>query len=199
MGGSGEGPVDGPLAGRPLLEGETFELLAEAVDLPLELTGVQSVPGPGEGPTLGRGEDPGIDGSLEGGGGGVMALDDLGPDPGPGDQLLLGQHQVGEAPVELPDPVEQAELGRRVEAEIADQLSDVGPVLLFDMRPVVLVARPGPGEGDLSAAAVLEEVGVDELGAVVRVEAEDPEREAPSGAVDGPGHPDGRLVLDRAV
>ena len=90
MGGSGEGPVDGPLAGRPLLEGEAFELLAEAVDLPLELAGVQGVPGPGEGPTLGRGEDPGIDGPLEGGGGGVMALDDLGPDPGPARRASAG-------------------------------------------------------------------------------------------------------------
>src|ERR1700689_270286 len=160
MGGSGEGPVDSPLAGRPLLEGEAFELLAEVVDLPLELTGVQSVPGPGEGPALGRGEDPGADGSLEGRGGGVMALDDLGADPGPGNQLLLGQHQVGEAPVERPDPVEQVELGRRVEAEVAVQLSDVGPVLLLDVGSVVLVARSGPGEGDLSFVAVLEEVGV---------------------------------------
>jgi hypothetical protein len=42
----------------------------------------------------------------------------------------------------------------------------VGPVLLLDVRPVVLVARPGPGEGDLAGGAVLEQVGVDELRAV---------------------------------
>jgi hypothetical protein len=43
----------------------------------------------------------------------------------------------------------------------------MGPVLLLDVRPVVLVARPGPGEGDLVGGAVVEKVGVDELRTVV--------------------------------
>jgi len=39
-----------------------------------------------------------------------------------------------------PDAVEEGELVVGVEAEVADQLSDVGPVLLLDVGAVVLVA-----------------------------------------------------------
>ena len=80
----------------------------------------------------------------------------------------------------------KVELGRGVEAQVADQLADVGPVLLLDVRPVVLVARPGPGEGDLLLAAVVEKMGVDELRAVVRVDAEDREGEAAAGVTRSP-------------
>ena len=45
--------------------------------------------------------------------------------------------------------------------------------------------------------AVVEEVVVDELGAVVRVDAEDRERELGDDVLDGLEDPDGRLVLDR--
>jgi hypothetical protein len=107
-----------------------------------------------------------------------MALDDLGSDPDPAHELLLGQEQVRVAPVQLPDPVQQAELGRGIEAEIADELSDVGPVLLLNVSPVVLVAGSRPGEGDLALGALLEKVGIDELGSVIRVDAQDREREA---------------------
>jgi hypothetical protein len=36
----------------------------------------------------------------------------------------------------------------------------MGPVLLLDMSPVILVARPGAREGDLVLEAVGEQVGV---------------------------------------
>jgi len=47
--------------------------------------------------------------------------------------------------------------------QVADELPDMGPVLLLDVGPVVLVARPAPREGDLAGEAVVEQVGVDEL------------------------------------
>ena len=73
------------------------------------------------------------------------------------------------------------ELGVGVKAQVADQLADVGPVLLLDVGAVVLVAGPGPGEGELVGRAVVEEVGVDELAAVVRVDAQDGEGEPACG------------------
>ena len=54
----------------------------------------------------------------------------------------------------------------------------MGPVLLLDVRSVVLVAGPTPGKGDLVVEAVVVEVGVDELRSVVGVDAQDREREA---------------------
>jgi len=49
MGGLGEGPAEGVPEGRPLLEGEAFELVAVAVDLPLEQAGVKGRCEPGSG------------------------------------------------------------------------------------------------------------------------------------------------------
>ena len=69
----------------------------------------------------------------------------------------------------------------------------MGPVLLLDVCPVVLVARPGPGEGDLVGDAVIEKVGVDELRAVVGVDPPDREGEAPC-RVSIAAVPDRRLV-----
>jgi hypothetical protein len=51
---------------------------------------------------------------------------------------------------------------------------------LFDVAAVVFVAGSGAGEGDLVVLAVCEQVGVDELAAVVGVDAQHGERE--------PGH-----------
>ena len=60
----------------------------------------------------------------------------------------------------------------------------MGPVLLLDVRPVVLVARPGPGEGDLVGGAVVEKVGVDELRTVIAVDSKDREGELATTEVD---------------
>jgi len=62
---------------------------------------------------------------------------------------------------------------RRLIAVPADELADVGPVLLLDMGVVVLLVRPTPGEADLPRVAVAEEMMVDELAAVVGVDIED--------------------------
>ena len=78
-----------------------------------------------------------------------MALDHLRTDALPAQELLLGEEEVRVTMIEPPDPVEQCELAWGVKAQVADELSDVGPVLLLDVGPVVLVARPGAGEGDL--------------------------------------------------
>ena len=75
---------------------------------------------------------------------------------------MLGEQEVREAPVGLPDLVQHDELGGGVEAQVADELADVGPVLLLDVGPVVLVDRAAPREGDLVVEAVLEQMGVDE-------------------------------------
>lgn len=93
----------------------------------------------------------------------VVAFDDFGADPFTGDQLLLGAQQVREVPVQVPDLVEGGKLGCGVEAEVADQAADVGPVLLLDVGTVVLVPGPAPSEGDLVGDAVVEQVSVDEL------------------------------------
>ena len=47
--------------------------------------------------------------------------------------------------------------------------------------------------------AVVVEVVVDELGTVVRIDAQDGERELANDVLDGLEDPDGRLVLDRAI
>lgn len=65
---------------------------------------------------------------------------------------------VCELPVEIPDFVEQRELGGGVETEVADQAADVGPVLLLDVGAVVAVAGTTSGEGDLGGHAVVVEV-----------------------------------------
>ena len=61
------------------------------------------------------------------------------------DDLLLGQEVVGEGPVQVPELVEDRKLGVSVEVELTNQFPDLGPALLFDVGPVVLVARPVTG------------------------------------------------------
>ena len=69
----------------------------------------------------------------------------------------------------------------------------------LDMGPVVLVAGPRPREGDLVRGAVGEQVGVDELRAVVGVDPENRERELGDDLLDRLEHPDRSLVLHRAI
>jgi hypothetical protein len=80
-------------------------------------------------------------------------------------EKILQQAQVG-----IHD-VHRLERGRRVIPHVAQQLAHVGPVLLLDMRVVVLRVRPSPRELNLVGAAVAHQVRVDEFGAVVRVNA----------------------------
>jgi hypothetical protein len=69
----------------------------------------------------------------------VVALGDFGPIALLEDELLLGQQVVRVGGVELPDPVEDGELFFSVEAQVADQVSDVGPVLLLEWAPSFLL------------------------------------------------------------
>ena len=102
----------------------------------------------------------------------VVLLGDLRSVAGLADQLLLGQEVVGEVRLQSPDPVEQPHLGWRVVAVVADHGADDRPVLLFDVGAVVGVTGTRLGEGDLPLLAPVQEVVVDELRSVVRVDAQ---------------------------
>jgi len=132
--------------GGRLGEGESFELEGESVDAALRVPGSDGVAGPCESGLLGRCQYAGFEGALVWGSGGVVAFDDLGADAFAADELLLGAEQVREAVVEVPDLVEDGELGGGVEAEVADEAAHVGPVLPLDVAAVVLVAGSAPGE-----------------------------------------------------
>ena len=58
---------------------------------------------------------------------------------------------------------------------VAEPLTDVGPVFLFDVGVVVFVVGAGAGklDGLFSLGEVAEEVVVEEFGAVVAIEAEE--------------------------
>lgn len=62
-----------------------------------------------------------------------------------------------------PDPVQQFQLTGGVVAVVTGGLSDDVPVLLLDVRAVVLVPGPGPGEGQFFVLAPAVELPVDEL------------------------------------
>ena len=65
--------------------------------------------------------------------------------------------------------------GRRVVAPIPHELPDVRPVFLLDVGVVVLLVRAAAGELNLERLAVAVEMIVDELGAIVGVNAAQPE------------------------
>src|SRR6185312_9058446 len=120
----------------------------------------------------GGGEQP-----LVGGLGAVVAFADFGADAGFGLQFLLGGDQVDQRGQYGPDPVEQLDLAGGVVAPVADGAAGDVPVLLLDVAAVVLVLRPGSGEGDLLLQAPGEQVLVDEFAAVVGVDPEQRERQ----------------------
>src|SRR5690625_4880260 len=70
-------------------------------------------------------------------------------------QLLLREEIVRKDPIVLPNLVQYRQLGSRVVTERPDKFPQPGPVLLFDMRAIVAVARTGPGERDFVVKAVL--------------------------------------------
>jgi hypothetical protein len=70
--------------------------------------------------------------------------------------------------------VHQADEFRVLEAIVAEELANAGPILLFDMGVVILVIGATVGEGHgppLPAGKMLKERPVEKLAAVVRVEA----------------------------
>ena len=74
---------------------------------------------------------------------------------------------------------------RSVIAVVAGKVTDDGVVLLFDVAVVVLAVGTTAGEGDVFILAVLPEVFVDELAAVVAVNAQKGKRELGAARFDG--------------
>jgi hypothetical protein len=62
---------------------------------------------------------------------------------------------------------------------VAEPLADVGPVFLFDMGVVVFVVGSATGKVDglFSLGKVSQEVVIEELGPIIRIEAEQGERQ----------------------
>src|SRR6266403_4966196 len=116
---------------------------------------------------------------LEGRAGRIVPAADPRADPLFAHELHRGQEQVLEQPQLV--GVERVHRGarrRRVIAYVPEELADVRPVLLFDVGVVVLLIGAAAGELDLLGLAVLPEMLVDELRAVVRVDAAQPEGQA---------------------
>ncbi len=98
--------------------------------------------------------------------------------PGPGahslptDQLHRGleevHHQSQFIAIEI---VHESHGGGGVQAVPADQPAHVGPVLLLDVGVVVLLVGPTAGELDAVGPAVADQLVVEELAAVVRIDA----------------------------
>ena len=117
--------------------------------------------------SLGAGLD-----AIERGLGAIVDTADPGPHPGFADERHGRQEQVLEEPEFL--SVERVQGGHslgRVVPDVPHELSDVGPVLLFDVGVVVFLVGPAPRELDPVVLAVADEVGVDELRAIVGVDA----------------------------
>src|ERR1044071_1655604 len=109
-------------------------------------------------------------------------------------------HGLEEVDVQAGEAIDTGELGMGGfggEAIIADELADDGAVLLFDMGAVVLLPRATPGEGDAALSAVVVKALVDELAAVVAVEAEQRHGQALAHAMHAPAHPLMPLAPDR--
>ncbi|MGH7265730.1 MAG: hypothetical protein ACREMB_12895, partial [Candidatus Rokuibacteriota bacterium] len=83
------------------------------------------------------------------------------------------------------------------EAIIADHGPDDRPVLLLDVGAVVLLIGAAAGEGDPQPLAVLVEDAVDELRAVVAVEAEQGDRQLLAHVLDRAADPPLALPPDR--
>jgi len=173
----GGGGDVGFVGGLALGGGQGEGLVAEGLDLPLDGGGVErgvllGQSTLGQGLDLGVGGDPGVRGL-----GGVVLLGDLGAVPDLGDELLLRVEVVADQGLQRPDLVQQHQFCLRVVAQVDHQSTHRGPVLLLHVRAVVLVPRPRPGELQPPVPAVAEELVVDELAAVVRVDPADRERQ----------------------
>ena len=129
-----KGSVDRPWRRRCLRQGKVLELSAQAGDLALALARAQRIARSGECASLLRAEHTCSDGPLVGGQRRSVTLGHLRALSCSAEELLLGEEKVGEDPIELPDPVEHGELGIGVKAEVADELADVGPVLVGGLK-----------------------------------------------------------------
>ena len=106
--------------------------------------------------------------------------------------------------VQGPGPVEVVDEWQEVTALdplIAEQLTDMGPILLLDMGLIVFLVGAAAGEADRvgSVCPVAPEVVVKKLGAVIDVEAQDGERQVLFDLAYLFDHLGGALVPDRSV
>src|SRR5215213_2257207 len=116
-----------------------------------------------------------VDGGQDtpiGGLGGVAACADAGAVALLGDQLEGGLPMVGPEAERLVDGLECGEGLAGLVAVVAEEPADDRPVLLLDMSLVVLPIRAAPGEGQLLPPAPAQQVVIQELAAVVGVDAE---------------------------
>jgi hypothetical protein len=79
---------------------------------------------------------------------------------------------VGVEPQVSVELIKKSKLLIVIVAIVADALADNGVVFLFDVTAIVLAERTASGEGDFGVFAEAEEVAVDELRAIIGVEAE---------------------------
>jgi len=122
---------------------------------------------------------------LEGGLGFVIGFVDHASVAGFRSHLHDRLEEVGVEPKMLVELVEEGELLIVVVAVIADGLADDGVVFLFDIAAVVLAVGAAAGEGDLEILAEAQQLGIDELAAIIRVEAEQGEGQVVFNALEG--------------
>ena len=77
-----------------------------------------------------------------------------------------------EGPLVGIEAVDEGNDGGGIDAVIAQQVTRVGPVFLFDMSVVIFLVRPGASEihGAVSIGKIADEMVVEELGAVITIE-----------------------------
>lgn len=92
--------------------------------------------------------------------------------------------------------VEKEEFVFGLIAKRANRFSHHGPVLLFDLTVIILFGRSRPGEGDLFFLTVPNELVIDELPTVIRI---DPQKRKgkPCSNLSGFKDPISRFVFDR--
>ena len=134
-----------------------------------------------------RGDVSRFQDTLIGGSGRIISFDGLIVHPSFGDQFEDRLEEVEVEAQVLVDTLEEKELGLGVEAIITDEATDDRPIFplapparagVFDMGLIVFLVRARTGKGDFLKVAVMEEQVVDELGTVVRVNAEQIEGQA---------------------
>jgi len=104
--------------------------------------------------------------------------------------------------VQAGEPIDAPELGiggGGGEAIIADEVPDHGTVLLLDMGAVVFLPGTTAGKGDAALMTVVVQVLVDELTAVIAVEAEERHGQPLPHAMHAAALAPGGLELDPGV
>ena len=94
------------------------------------------------------------------------------------EELGRGEEEIAQEPEAVIKRVQGQQCFLRFEAGITDGAADDGVVFLFDETVVVFAIGARPREGDVLLNAVADKVVVEELGAVVGVEAEQGDRES---------------------